>query len=621
MTPGTNTVVCSLRDAHQSLLATRLRTVDMARIAKEMSYALSNAYSLECWGGATFDVAYRFLYEDPWERLRTLRKLIPNIPLQALVRGANGVGYTSYPDNVIYEFSKQAVENGLDIFRVFDSLNYFENMRLGIDAAKKAGGVVEAVICYTGDVANPKAHSKYTLEYYLDFAQQLVDEGIHVLAIKDMAGLLKPEAATMLVGGLRKKFPDIPIHVHSHDTAGIAVGSMLAAAAAGADVVDVAIDSMSGMTSQPAMGAVCDALEQTKLGTGITHENIQALNLYWSQVRELYQCFDAKVRSSDSGVFDHEMPGGQYTNLMFQSKQLGLAGQWKQVVKAYIDANFLCGDIVKVTPSSKVVGDLAQFIVANKLSRQDVIDKADSLDFPNSVVEYFQGMLGQPTGGFPEPLRTKIIRDKERIDGRPGADLPPYDFEGTKKMLQEKYGSNIGMHDVISYAMYPKVFEEYRAWIDKYGDLSVLPTRFFLSKPPVGEEMAIMIDQGKTLLIKLIATSSVNQSTGMRDVLFELNGELRGVSIEDRGAAIETNSREKATGDPGSIGSPMSAVIVEMRVQEGHEVKAGDPIAVLSAMKMEQNVTSPVSGRVTRVLVQQSDSVSQGDLLCEIKHK
>ena len=526
----------------------------MANIAKETSHALQNAYALECWGGATFDVAMRFLYEDPWERLRTLRKLVPNIPFQALVRGANAVGYTSYPDNVIYEFSQRAVENGLDIFRVFDSLNYIENMRLGIDAAKKAGGVVEAAICYTGDVANPKGHGKYTLEYYLNFAQELVDCGIHVLAIKDMAGLLKPEAATMLVGALRQKFPDMPIHVHSHDTAGISVSSMLACAAAGADVVDVAIDSMSGMTSQPSMGAVCAALEQSKLGTGISYANIQALNLYWSNVRQLYQCFEANVRSSDSGVFEHEMPGGQYTNLMFQSQQLGLSGQWKAVVKAYIEANDLCGDIVKVTPSSKVVGDFAQFLVANKLTKQDVLEQADKLDFPSSVVEFFQGQLGQPVGGFPEPLRTKIIRNKPRIDDRPGKNMAPYPFAEvrqrefspqvfvagvcspelitfpharTRTELIEKYGSSITSCDVLSYSLYPKVFEEFKEFTLKYGDLSTLPTRYFLAKPPVGEEIAVDIDQGKTLLIKMVAVSPVNPVTGVREVLMELNGEVR----------------------------------------------------------------------------------------------
>ena len=447
------------RDAHQSLLATRLRTIDIANIAKETSHALSNAYSLECWGGATFDVAMRFLYEDPWARLRTLRKLVPNIPFQALVRGANGVGYTSYPDNVIYDFSKKAVENGLDIFRVFDSLNYIENMKLGIDAAKKAGGVVEGTVCYTGDVAS-SSEKKYTLEYYLNFVQELVDCGIHVLGIKDMAGLLKPHAATLLIGSLRKRFPDLPIHVHSHDTAGISAASMIACAQAGADVVDVAIDSMSGLTSQPSMGAVVSALEQTGLGAGIRHEDIQALNLYWTQCRILYQCLEANVRSSDSGVFDHEMPGGQYTNLMFQAQQLGLGTQWTEIKQKYIEANELCGNIVKVTPSSKVVGDLAQFMVSNQLSKEDVLERADKLDFPNSVIEFFQGYLGQPVGGFPEPLRSKIIRDKPRINGRPGLGMQPIDLKQVKRDLVNKYGKHINDADVSSYCLYPKVFEE-----------------------------------------------------------------------------------------------------------------------------------------------------------------
>ena len=479
------------RDAHQSLLATRLRTVDMANIAKETSYALANAYSLECWGGATFDVSMRFLYEDPWERLRTLRKLVPNIPLQALVRGANAVGYTSYPDNAIYDFCKKAVENGLDIFRVFDSLNYIENMKLGIDAAKKAGGVVEAVVCYTGDVADPKK-TKYSLQYYLDFVDQLVAEGIHVLAIKDMAGLLKPQAATMLVGAIRKAHPDLPIHVHSHDTAGMAVASMLACAAAGADVVDCAIDSMSGCTSQPAMGAICSALEQTELGTGIRFDDVQALNLYWSQIRSLYKPFEAMSMSSDSSVFEHEMPGGQFSNLFFQAAQLGLGSHWNQVKKNYALANQLCGDIVKVTPSSKVVGDLAQFMTSNELTMEQVAERADKLDFPESVIEFFQGYLGQPPGGFPEPLRSKIIRDRPRIDTRPGLNMKPLDFKKLKTELREKFGKNITDVDVASYYMYPKVsvigpgqrldysysiasafqvFEEYQGFIEKYGDL------------------------------------------------------------------------------------------------------------------------------------------------------
>ncbi|EJT46240.1 hypothetical protein A1Q1_05197 [Trichosporon asahii var. asahii CBS 2479] len=617
--PGCLIMDTTWRDAHQSLLATRMRTVDMANIAKETSHALANAYSLECWGGATFDVAMRFLYEDPWERLRTLRKLVPNIPLQALVRGANAVGYTSYPDNAIYEFSKKAVENGLDIFRVFDSLNYFENLKVGIDAAKKAGGVVEGTICYSGDVANPKK-TKYTLDYYLDLTNKLVGEGIHVLGIKDMAGLLKPEAATMLVGAIRKAHPNLPIHVHSHDTAGIAVASMLAAAKAGADVVDVAIDDLSGLTSQPAMGAVCAALEQSNLGPGISHENITALNTYWSQIRQLYQCFEANVRASDSGVFDHEMPGGQYTNLQFQASQLGLGTQWIEIKKAYQEANQLCGDIVKVTPSSKVVGDFAQFMVSNKLTPEEVIERADKLDFPSSVVEFFQGYLGQPVGGFPEPLRSKIIRDKPKIDQRPGLSMKPLDFKKIKAELREQYGNQINDNDVMSYVMYPAVFKEFQKFLESYGDLSVVPTRWFLGKPQIGEEMAIPIEQGKTLTVKLLAVGPLDTNKGTREVFWELNGETRAVVVTDKNAAVEVVTREKATSEPGSVGAPMGGVVVEVRVKEGQDVKAGDPIAVLSAMKMESVVSAPVSGKVARVLVAENDSLGSGDLMVEITH-
>jgi len=368
------------------------------------------------------------------------------------------------------------------------------------------------------------------------------------------------------------------------------------------------------------MGAVCIALEQTGLGTGISHENIQALNMYWSQIRVLYGCFEANVRASDSGVFDHEMPGGQYTNLQFQASQLGLGTQWLEIKKKYIEANQLCGDIIKVTPSSKVVGDFAQFMTSNNLSKQDVIDQASKLDFPSSVVEFFQGYLGQPYGGFPEPLRTHIIRDKPRIDGRPGIGMKPLDFEKIKAELREKYGNHINDFDVSSYCMYPKVFEEFQGFVDKYGDLSVVPTRLFLGKPRVNEEMTISIEQGKTLTIKLLAVGPLNTEKGTRECFFELNGESRAVVIDDKNAAIEHVSREKATSDPGSVGSPMSGVVIDVRVKESQEVKAGDPLCVLSAMKMESVVSSPVSGKVKRVLVVENDSIAQGDLVVEITH-
>lgn len=589
----------------------------MLRIAPATSHALANAFSLECWGGATFDVAMRFLYEDPWERLMALRKAVPNVPFQMLLRGANAVGYTSYPDNVVYEFCDKAVKAGMDVFRVFDSLNYVENMRLGIDAVKKAGGVVEATICYTGDVSNPKKQSKYDINYYLNLTQELVDEGIHILGIKDMAGLLKPEAAKLLIGSIRQKFPDLPIHVHTHDTAGTGVASMMAAAAAGADVIDAAIDSMSGMTSQPAMGALVAGLEQTNLGTGIRMEDIQALNSYWEQCRLLYSCFEANVKAADSGVYDHEMPGGQYTNLMFQAQQLGLGTQWIQIKKAYAEANELCGDIVKVTPSSKVVGDLAQFMVSNNLTGKDVIERASTLSFPTSVVEFFQGYLGQPVGGFPEPLRTHIIGNRERIDGRPGATMPPLDLAKLKEELIEKY-DNITDYDVLSAALYPKVFAEYRDMVAQYGDLSIIPTRYFLAKPEIGEEFHVSIEEGKTLIIKLLAVGPMN-STGKRDVYFELNGEARVVGITDKNAAVETVTREKANlSKPGDVPAPMSGVVIEVRAKEGAHLKAGDPVCVLSAMKMETVVTAPVAGLVELVPIQEGDSLSSGDLVARL---
>ncbi|KAG5463371.1 MAG: hypothetical protein BJ554DRAFT_8123 [Olpidium bornovanus] len=437
---GTLVTDTTWRDAHQSLLATRIRTYDIAAIAPTTSHAFAQAFSLEMWGGATFDVALRFLHEDPWERLVTfgslcgpfqftlatgttspvahrvfefrpvqdkLRALVPNIPFQMLLRGANAVGYASYPDNVIYDFCAKARRHGIDVFRVFDSLNYVENMRLGIDAAKRAGGVVEAAVCYSGDVAD-KSRKKYDLRYYLDLIAELVKEGIHILGIKDMAGLLKPKAAKMLVAAIRERWPDLPIHVHTHDTAGTGVASMIAAAEAGADVVDVAVDSMSGLTSQPCMGAVCAALEQAGLPTGISLEAVSAINEYWEQVRLMYSCFDAGLKSGDTSVYEHEMPGGQYTNLQFQAHSLGLGSQWHEVKKAYTEANRLCGDIIKVTPTSKVIGDLAQFMVSNKLSAEDVRRQASSLSFPKSVVEFFRGYLGQPYGGFPEPLRSHV---------------------------------------------------------------------------------------------------------------------------------------------------------------------------------------------------------------------
>ncbi|KAK2707160.1 hypothetical protein QYM36_014993 [Artemia franciscana] len=401
----------TFRDAHQSLLATRVRSYDLLKISPFVAHNFSNMYSIENWGGATFDVAMRFLHECPWERLEDMRKAIPNIPFQMLLRGANGVGYTSYPDNVVYKFCELAAGCGIDIFRVFDSLNYLPNLMLGIDAVGKAGGVVEAAISYSGDISDP-TRTKYTLDYYMKLANELVRSGIHVLSIKDMAGLLKPSSSKVLISALRDKYPDLPIHVHTHDTAGLGVASMLACAEAGADVVDVAVDSMSGMTSQPSMGAIVASLQGSEHDTGIDLRKVNEYSAYWEQTRTLYAPFECCVtmKSGNSDIYHNEIPGGQYTNLQFQAFSLGLGDQFESIKKAYREANLLLGDLIKVTPSSKVVGDLAQFMVQNKLSATDVKERAQDLSLPKSVIEFLQGYLGEPEGGFPEPFRSKVIR-------------------------------------------------------------------------------------------------------------------------------------------------------------------------------------------------------------------
>ncbi|KAK0728941.1 carbamoyl-phosphate synthase L chain, ATP binding domain-containing protein [Apiosordaria backusii] len=604
------------RDAHQSLLATRVRTVDLLNIAKETSHALSNLYALECWGGATFDVAFRFLYEDPWDRLRKMRKLIPNIPFQMLLRGANGVAYASLPDNAIDHFVKQAKDNGVDIFRVFDALNDINQLEVGIKAVQKAGGVCEGTVCYSGDMLNPK--KKYSLDYYVDLVDKLVALDIDVLGIKDMAGVLKPHAATILIGTIRKKYPDLPIHVHTHDSAGTGVASMVACAMAGADAVDAATDSLSGMTSQPSINAIIASLDGTDKQTGLNPAHVRALDTYWSQLRLLYSPFEAHLAGPDPEVYEHEIPGGQLTNMMFQASQLGLGSQWLETKKAYEQANELLGDIVKVTPTSKVVGDLAQFMVSNKLSPKDVIARAGELDFPGSVLEFLEGMMGQPYGGFPEPFRTNALRGRRKLDKRPGLFLEPIDFAKVKKELSRKYGT-VTECDVASHIMYPKVFADYKAFIAKYGDLSVLPTKYFLSKPEIGEEFHVELEKGKVLILKLLAVGPLSENTGQREVFYEMNGEVRQVTVDDKQASVENVSRPKADpGDSSQVGAPMAGVLVELRVHDGSEVKKGDPLAVLSAMKMEMVISAPHNGVVSSLQVREGDSVDGSDLVCRI---
>ncbi|CAG9460796.1 unnamed protein product [Pedinophyceae sp. YPF-701] len=618
------------RDAHQSLLATRVRTRDIMRAAPLTARSLSGLASLEMWGGATFDVSMRFLKECPWRRLEQIREEVPNIPFQMLLRGANAVGYTTYADNVVYEFVKEAKLAGIDIFRVFDSLNYIDNMLFGIDTVRQAGGVIEGTICYTGDLTDPK-RKIYNLDYYMNLAEKLVDAGIHTLAIKDMAGLLKPRAATMLVSALRQRWPELPIHIHTHDTAGTAVATQLAAAEAGADIIDCALDSMSGTTSQPSMGAIVAALQGTDLDTNICPDSISPLIEYWERARGLYAPFESTLRSSNVDVYLHEMPGGQYTNLKFQATSLGLGAQWDKVKRSYAAANRALGDIVKVTPSSKVVGDLAQFMVQNDLDEHTVVERAEELSFPGSVVEFMQGLIGHPPQGFPEPFRTRVLKGKKPIEGRPGATLPPVNLAYLESALTEKYGRYaIDKRDVLSAALYPKVFDEYRAHVDLYGTLTEeLPTGAFWA--PLDEDQEVVVPmggrKGVDAHIKFKAVGEM-QPDGKREVFFETNGIPRVVEVVDTnepevgaggGGGARKGMREKATsGDLGSVGAPMAGEVIDVQVKPGQKVEAGQSLVVMSAMKMETTVGAPTAGVVSHVAVEAGDAIDAGDLIVKI---
>lgn len=610
----------TFRDAHQSLLATRVRTYDLARISPFVSHAFPQLYSLENWGGATFDVSMRFLHECPWERLELLRDLIPNIPFQCLLRGANAVGYSNYPDNVIDRFCELAVKSGMDIFRVFDCLNYVPNLVVGMEAAGKAGGVVEAAISYTGDVSD-KTKTQYTLQYYLDLADELVKAQAHVLCIKDMAGVLKPEAAKLLIGSLREKFPDIPIHVHTHDTAGAGVASMLECAKAGADVVDAAVDSMSGMTSQPSMGAIVACLQGTPYDTGLSLDEISKYSSYWESARQLYAPFECAttMKSGNADVYKHEIPGGQYTNLQFQAFSLGLGNQFEEVKRMYHEANLALGDIIKVTPSSKIVGDLAQFMVQNNLTRETLVDRADDLSFPKSVVEYMQGYVGQPPFGFPEPLRTKVLRGKPKLEKRAGEDIPFMDIDKVKKDLEEKFGRTLRDQDVMSYAMFPTVFDQFERFRSMYGPVDKLPTRIFFTGLDIAEEVDVEIERGKNLAIQLLAEGKLN-TKGEREVFFYLNGQMRSIFVQDKEASKEIVTHPKALpGVRGSIGAPMPGEILEFKVKEGDKVIPKQPLFVLSAMKMEMVVDSPIAGTVKKIHLSQGTKCAAGDLVVDIE--
>ncbi len=606
------------RDAHQSLLATRLRTYDLARVAHATAHIGADLFSLEMWGGATFDVAYRFLSEDPWVRLEELRKLVPNVMFQMLVRGANAVGYTNYPDDVVKAFMEESAAAGIDVFRIFDALNDVENMRVAIEAAQKSGRIVETAICYTGDVADPRK-TKYDLKYYVNLAKEIALRGTHLLAIKDMAGLLKPRAATMLVDAI-KQAVDVPLHLHMHDTSGNSIATYMAAIDAGVEVVDGAVSSMAGMTSQPSLSSLAFALAGTPRDPRVPPEGFEQLSNYWEPVRAYYAPFESGLKAPAADVYEHEIPGGQYSNLRAQAEALGVGDGWEAVKRAYAEVNRLFGDIPKVTPSSKVVGDMAIWMVKQKLDGPAVLARAGDLTFPESVIDYMRGSLGQPPGGFPEPLRSKVLKGAAVIEGRPGATLPPFDWAGAKREMETLAGMEVQRRDIVSFALYPKVMREYMEHRALHGDTSVLSTPTFFYGLRVGEEAWIDIEPGKTLIVKLLSIGEV-EPDGARVLTFEINGQSRQMRVADDAAKVTGPKRRRATGKPGEVGAPMPGRVIDLVTKVGEQVKAGQKLLVTEAMKLETVIKAPITGTVREIVAGAGESVEGGDLLVLIEEQ
>ena len=606
----------TMRDAHQSLFATRMRTADMLAVAPHYAHLLPELFSLECWGGATFDVALRFLKEDPWQRLTKLRRAVPNILFQMLLRASNAVGYTNYADNVVRYFVQQAAAHGMDVFRVFDSLNWVENMRVAMDAVIETGALCEGTICYTGDLLDP-ARPKYNLKYYVSMAKELEKAGAHILGIKDMAGVCRPAAARELVRALKEDV-GLPIHFHTHDTSGASVASVLAAVEAGVDAVDGAMDAMSGLTSQPSLGAIVAALEHTERDTGLTHGRIAPFSRYWEGVRRYYAPFEADIRAGTSDVYRHEMPGGQYTNLREQARAMGLEHRWNEVAQAYADANQLFGDIVKVTPSSKVVGDLALTMVANDWSAQDIADPEKEIAFPESVVAMMRGDLGYPADGFPPALQKRILKGQTPIKGRVGAHLPAVDLEGERKKAEKVVGHHIDDAALASWLMYPKVYADYAEHHRKYGDVSVLPTPVFFYGLGNKNEMSVEIDRGKTLVVRLLGETDAPEE-GEAKLFFELNGQSRPMRIARAGAKPAKRAHPKAEeGNPAHIAAPMPGMVATVAVQVGQKVRKGSPLLSIEAMKMETVLNAERDATITKIHVAPGERIEAKDLLLEL---
>jgi pyruvate carboxylase len=607
----------TFRDAHQSLLATRFRTYDLVAIADVYARHAAGLFSLEMWGGATFDTALRFLKEDPWQRLVHLREKIPNILFQMLFRASNAVGYASYPDNVVREFCTEATAAGIDVFRIFDSLNWVPNMRVAMEAVLQTGAICEPAICYTGDILNP-ARSKYNLKYYVDLAKQLEKLGAHILAIKDMAGLCKPQAARLLVKTLKQEI-GIPIHFHTHDTAGIQAGSIFEAAQEKLDIADGAMAAMSGGTSQPNLNAIVESLRFTDRDTGLDGQKLAALSDYWQAVREFYLPFDSNLLPATADLYSHEMPGGQYTNLYQQARALGLADRWQEVCRAYAQANQLLGDIVKVTPSSKAVGDLALFMVAGGLSASDITSGNRELAFPESVIDLVSGMMGQPPGGWPAGLQKRILKDRQPITGRAAEGLPPADFNQAIEKVRGLIHREPTKRDALSYLLYPKVYQEFTEHARNYSDTSVLPTHVFFYGQDIGEEIAVDIEEGKTLIIRFLTVSEPH-ADGTRTVFFELNGQPRDVSIVDHSLTAAAPKAAKAdANNPKEVGAAMPGMVVTIAVKPGDKVTKGQRLFTVEAMKMETTITGEVEGRVADVLVKAGSRVEAGDLLLRLE--
>lgn len=606
----------TFRDAHQSLLATRLRTRDMLHVAPAYARLCSGLFSIEMWGGATFDTAMRFLKEDPWDRLSRLREAIPNVLFQMLLRGSNAVGYTSYPDNVVKEFVKEAAAAGIDLFRIFDSLNWPENMQVAIDAVRDQGAICEAAICYTGDILDP-GRPKYSLSYYVELAKELVSRGAHVIAIKDMAGLCKPFAAAKLVKTLREEV-GVPIHFHTHDIGGGQVASVLLASENGLDIADGAVASMSSMTSQPNLNSLVDSLRHTDRVTAVDSDALIAVSRYWEEVRKLYQPFESGLNAPSADLYRYEMPGGQYTNLFQQAKSLGLADRWELICETYAEVNMLFGDIVKVTPSSKVVGDMALFMVANDLAPSDILEGKRELACPESVIELFEGRLGQPPGGFPPVLAKRILKDRQAFSHRPGANMEPADLDAARTKAKGFLGREATTRDALSYLLYEKVFPELATHQRTYSDTSILPTPIFFHGPAQGVEHEVEIEPGKTLIVKLL-TIGEPHADGTRTVFFELNGQPREIVVKDRGLASSLREAPKADpADPDQIGAPLPGLIAGIFVHVGDPIREGQKLISIEAMKMETTVYASRAGRVVEIHAKVRSPIQAGELLMRL---